>query len=370
MAFPRIGGPGVNLDLSSTGAFWAQLTNGKASNGWNTISLAAGETFWIPSGTWEINPGPYTFLQFRDPVTGLWRATEQGPNGFSTVGSDGYNWRLANLTGCALGAFVTNSGSGYTSAPTITPSAGGSTWLPIIGGAINATVTITAGGTNYTYAPILLVSPPPSGGVPATMTCTISAGAINAVTVVNQGAGYTSAPSVLVVNDPRDTTGSGGIITVPSTLVGSGEITAVVCTNHGTAVTGVPTLTPSGGGGSSLALTAVMCFTATGFTVGTAGSGYGTSQPFGVVTVGGVVSGTAGTNALNPALTTGLLTPRMANIQGTSSSGGAVTATGAVVYDGGLFQSVPTGLVLGQATGAIITMTVGGTSDTSLIQPI
>lgn len=370
MAFPRIGGPGVGLDLSTSGAYWSLQSNGKASNGFNEITLGAGSTWYIPSGTWQVNPGPYTFLQFRDPVTGLWRSTEQSPNGFSTIGSDGYNWRLANLTGCALGALITNSGSGYTSAPSIAASAGGSTWQAIVGGAINATVTITAGGTNYTYPPILLVSPPPAGGIAATMHCTISSGAINAVTVDNQGSGYSSAPSVLVVNDPRDTTGSGGIITVPATLVGSGEVTGVLCTNHGTAVTSVPTLTPSGGGGSSFALTAVMCFTATGFTVGTAGTGYGTSQPFGVVTVGGIVAGSAGTNALNPTLSTGLLVPRMANIQGTSSSGGAVTATGAVVYDGGLFQAVPTGLVIGQATGAIITMTVGGTTDTSIIQPI
>ena len=42
------------------------------------------------------------------------------------------------------------------------------------------------------------------------------------------------------------------------------------------------------------------------------------------------------------------------------------------MIDGGLFQSVPTGLPLGQGSGAIVTITVGGTAapDISLLQTI
>src|ERR1700685_221732 len=153
MAFPRIGGSNVPLDCGDL----AQPLFGYlyAGGGINTIDLAAGEYMYIPSGTYEVTPGPYTQLQFRDPITGAWRSQQSVGNSSRVVGSDGYNWRLANLTGCAIGAFITNVVSGYTSAPTVTASAGASTWTPIVGGAINATVTITNAGAGYGYPPIL-----------------------------------------------------------------------------------------------------------------------------------------------------------------------------------------------------------------------
>ena len=61
------------------------------------------------------------------------------------VDSDGQNYRLANLTGCPVGALMTNVGSGYTSAPTVAASAGSSAWTAVVGGAINSTVTVTTG---------------------------------------------------------------------------------------------------------------------------------------------------------------------------------------------------------------------------------
>ena len=369
MAFPRVGGPGVGLDLSQSNAYWSLQAGAKAAYGFNEVTLPAGETFKVPAGQWQITPGPLTQLQFLDPITGLWRSVAQQPNVPYLVGGDGWNWRLANLSGCVMGAYVTNVGSGYTSAPTITASAGSSSYQAVVGGAINSSPTITAGGSGYLYAPLLIVQAPPAGGVQATMTCTISAGAVNAITVTNQGAGYQTAPAVLVVNDPRDTVGSGAVIT--NALTGAGTVTAVLCTNPGTALTAVPSLTFSGGGGSSAAATAVMLFTATGFTVGAGGVAYGNAQPFLVLTGGGIVSGAAGA-VVNPAVSTGLLVPRQANITGTSTAGGAVTATGAVVNDGGLFQAVPTGFVIagGSAlptTVAQVTITVGGVSDTSLL---
>ena len=377
MAFPRIGGSNVPLDCGDL----AQPLFGYlyAGGGINTIDLAAGEYMYIPSGTYEVTPGPYTQLQFRDPITGAWRSQQSVGNSSRVVGSDGYNWRLANLTGCAIGAFITNVGSGYTSAPTVTASAGASTWTPIVGGAINATVTITNAGAGYGYPPILFISPPPAGGIQATAHCTLSGGTIGSVVVDNQGAGYAVAPTILVFPDPRDVASGAitttAVLTVNATLAGAGTITGLLVGNHGTPLTAVPTLSFTGGGGSSAAATAVMCFTATGFTVGTGGAAYGNAQPFLVITGGGIVGGSAGAT-INPQLSSNLTTPRQANISGTSTAGGAITATGAIVNDGGLFQAVPQGFVIASGTGAlptttgIVTITVGGVTDYSLLQPI
>ena len=372
MAFPRIGGPSVGLDLATLAAYWD--LNGPTTGpsfGFNKVPLQAGATWLIPSGTYQVTPGPYTQIQFRDPITNLWKSLAQTPNSSSIIGSDGYNWRLANLTGCAVGALVTDVGSDYTAAPTVTATAGASVWTAIVGGAITAAVG--AGGTNYSYPPLLFVAAPPAGGIPATLTCTLSSGAINAVTAIDQGAGYNAAPKVLVINDPRDTTGSGGAIT--TTIAGAGEITAVVPINHGTPLSAVPTLSFSGGGGSDAAATVIMEFAATGFTVTTTGAVYGDEQPFLVITGGGIVP-VAGAGAIvNPGVSTGLLTPRQANISGVSTSGGAITATGLVVNDGGLFQAIPTGFVLPGGDGlptttGAVTINVGGVTDVSIVQGI
>ena len=54
---------------------------------------------------------------------------------------------------------------------------------------------------------------------------------------------------------------------------------------------------------------------------------------------------------------------------------GAITATGLVVNDGGLFQSVPSGIVLPGGSGTVTTIgqatiTVGSALDYYIIQPV
>ena len=348
------------------------LVNKPLAGNNNFLSLPAGQTYIVPAGQYYIDTGAYVQIQTLDPISGIWRElTGVGTDKITFVNSDGANVRVANLTGCPIGSLITNVGSGYTSAPTVTASAGGSTWRAIVGGAINTTVTITTAGSGYLYPPQVIFDAPPPGGVQATAICTLSAGAINAVTVINQGAGYTAVPAITIVNDPRDTTGTGARLT--PALTGAGTITAVLCTDHGTPQTSVPTLSFSGGGGASAAATVAMCFTATGFTVGAGGAAYGNAQPFLVQAVGGVVAGTAGA-VVNPQLSVNRLTPRPGIITGTSTAGGAVQATGAVIADGGLFQAVPIGIVTAGGTAlattvAQVTITVGGVTDTFMIQP-
>lgn len=375
MAFPRIGGAGIGLSVASGLVPNFAGTPPVAAGISNVIQLAAAEIFNLPAGTYMVIPGSYTSVQFLDPVTGTWR-TINAENSFQPIvlDSDGGNFRLANLTGTPVGGFITNAGSGLTNGfgtVTITPSAGASVWQSVVGGAINSSVTITAAGSGYLFPPILIIDAPPAGGIQASATCTISSGAINAVSVVNQGAGYSTAPKITLVNDPRDTVGGGGILTVNATLAASGALTAMYPTNPGNAVTAVPTFTFSPA--STLAATAVMNFVVTGLTV----TGGGTSVPagsFGLI-ANGAITATRASNVAGPIADVGLTQERLAIVQ-LNISGGVVQSTGNIVVDAGFgFQAVPGfGLVsstgVAPATGVNITPTVGGITDVSYVQRI
>lgn len=328
------------------------------------MSLVAGQSEIIPAGSWGVGTGLYSSLQEFDPVTGIWRniGNDSGTS-FRWINSDGVNFRIANQTGCTVGALVTTAGAGYTSAPVITDSAGTATYSAVIGGAVNTTITISNGGKNYTYPPLIVISGPGNPGVQATATSTISAGAVNAVTVVNQGAGYTSAPTISVINDPRDTTGQN--CTLTCVLTGSGTVTAVLVTNNGNPVTAVPTLTFTGGGYTSLAAaTAICCFTVTAVTVTSAGSGYSGNV---------LITGLGGFPSTAPSYTNtyiqSLLVRQRPALIGAGLTSGAISTAGNTIYDGGIFPGVPTAYVSGFATGsaALAGFSVGGVTDTVLL---
>ena len=204
----------------------------------NRIALKAGAVWTFPSGWFMVRTGPYTTIQQYDVILGVWFSIGGGGFGGSVeyIHSDGQNYRLANQNGCVVGVVITNVGSGYTTAPTISAAAGGAIFKTIIGGAVNQTVTVTNAGTNYTYPPTVVFSAPPPGGVQATGYCTLSGSTVSTVTLVDQGAGYSSAPTITFVNDPREGlngTTVGYSAAAVATLTGSGTITAAFCVDHG-----------------------------------------------------------------------------------------------------------------------------------------
>ena len=294
-----------------------------------------------------------------------------------------------------MGAIMTALGSGYTSVPTVVEAttSGGSLWQAIVGGAINTTVTVTTGGS-YNYVPTIVFPRAPQGGITPTAIAVVSGGTITSVTVINRGAGLAVRPvgtlaltaaqalqfnwstqgnRIVLISDPRETGTGGGVLTVNATLAGAGAVTGVICTNPGTApVTSLPTLVFSGGGGSSAAATVIMNWTVTGLTVGTAGVAYGTSLPFIVEGTGLLCAAADASGDVNPAHNLGLVTPRNFRIAGTSTSGGAATATGAIIEDAGFgIQRIPEANILtGQipTTAAAATVAVGGTNDTCWLQ--
>src|SRR5581483_9131459 len=292
------------------------------------VSLAGGQICYPPAGNYLMTLGAQTCLQWWDPVNFSWRNVAQPNAETFQISVDGFNWRLVNASGIVAAASITNAGSGGTNGigptatgSTVTFAAGGTgpggtaTGYVIVGGAVGTaggSATVTQGGSGFQVPPLILIDPPPPGGIQATATATITAGgALNAVTMVNPGAGYTSVPNFYVVpqflnypgaptnppvgsgtqpNFPAGTiannppapwmmglspafpTTAGALVTGPA-LAGSGTLTGVVMTNYGYGYTTVPAITfanTTGALAGGVAATSIMSW---GVTALTGGSG-------------------------------------------------------------------------------------------------
>ena len=320
------------------------------------ISLPPGATMLLgpTDAAYQLRGSNYATIQYFDPQLQIWVKVGPGANGGGTTleYSDGVNYRIANQTGAAVGALLTAAGSGYTSAPTVTASAGNSIWRAIVGGAVSTTVTITNGGVGYTYPPTMLFSAPAVGGVQATGYCTLTAGTVSSVTITNQGAGYSQPPQITFLNDARE-----GLNNIPfgynasaaATLIGAGTVTALLCVDHGLGgLTALPTLSFSGGGGTGAAATTIMCWTILSYSVTTGGAGFTTAP---LITAYDNFPATTPAYT-NPSIQSALVATAPAQIIGAVTAG-AITATGQNVLNGGIYTSVPT-LVM-QTAGYLIT---------------
>lgn len=339
--------------------------------GFNEVSLASGQAWVIPAGWYFCKLGGYTVYQNYDTILGTWRTIgggSLGSGGIEYIYSDGNNYRFMNLSGCAVGAIVTNHGSGYTSAPTVAVTAGSSVWRAVLGGLVNTSPVVSNGGANYSYPPTVTFSNPPVGGIQATGHATLSGGAVASIVVDNQGGGYTSPPTISLINDPRE--GLNGVTqgynaAAVAALTGSGTIAGIICIDPGVGgQTSTPTFTFTGGGGSSLAATVLMAYNITAVTT-TGGTSY-TSD----ILLYAIDKITASPTYTNPATEKGWVKTRPAQIL-LPESGGVPTGTGAVIVDGGFFtNSSPDEFFITNGVGsglAISALTLGGTTDTTYI---
>ena len=349
------------------------VANGLRGQPTNQYALEAGAVALIPSGWWNLQTGLYCALQELDIITGIWRTIGNDWPCNRYLHSDGNNFRVANQSGCVIGALVTNAGSAYTSVPVVTDATTGATYLAIVGGAVNTSVTVSNGGSNYTYPPQVIFSAPGNPGIQATGHCTLSAGAVSSVTVDDQGAGYIIPPTVTFINDPREgqngvSIGSGA--TAVAVLTGNQTVTGILVLDHGKPVTSLPTITPSGGGGTGAAATPIMCWAITGYTVTTSGTGYtGTVEVTGL----GGDPNWAGAAYVNVSTQKNLLKRRQAVIGAALATTFAnITATGQTVYDGGIYAGVPSPLILSTTapgTPAGLGFAVGGINDFFTLLP-
>lgn len=367
---PRIGSPGVGLPYPSTNS---NLTA-------SARTLAAGAIHIIPAGIYNIVLGPYTVYQVLDPISGLWQIT---PLGSDYIESDGVNFRLANLTGCAVGALVTTAGTGYLVTPTVTPSAGASKWQAYLGGSLTTAQTpIPTAGTGYNHLPQVLVPAPPVGGVQATAVVGLSGTGLSGVTIINAGAGYTNAVTPIIVPHPLDASTVTNVAVMAALPVNTNlatNITAILCTDPGTAQTLPPALSITAAplGGTTAIAAPVMMFTVTGITVVNAGLNYQASSPFNVFAPGALCPGTRSVTAPNPFSDTGLFQPAPFFGYGTTGTGVQnVTSAGFIVSNGGMHQTIPNLYVSASAGSMVatqvaqVTALCGGVSDTSFIVQI
>jgi len=375
--------PGVGLSVPAF-LYPAQIFGAPISVPTGRIAFPGASTIPIPTGSnrYLYDLGTYSMFQYLDPVLGQWRGFETPRSGMVQTMSNGVDLRIANLTGCPIGAGVVNGGSGFTQATaTVTASVGGSTWQAVVGGQLSV-VSVTAAGAGYTMPPLVLIPGPPAkasngvGGVPATGYATIASGTVSGVTLTNLGAGYTVAPTVTLVPNPADPNiGAITTATITTSLVAatSGAITAALCTNNGNvlATLSALTLTAAGGGGSGATITPQVLRTVTGTSIVAGGVGFGTATAFAkVMSTGGFSTLTAA--SLNPTSNFNGLRVRGIEAVGTTNAGGTITAV--TLNDSGLFLTDPTAVIVSggtlPTTLASITFTTGAGTDAILFQPL
>jgi len=182
--------------------------------------------------------------------------------------SKGYfNWDGNNVvTIGSVGAIgITNRGSGYTSAPTVTISgsdqAGG---VQANATALNSTantlfsITLSNAGTGYTNSANLSISFSGGGGGTGASAVgqlfNFNTGTLSLV-VVNSGSNYTNAANTIVT-----ISGGGGSGATAVPIVDGNVVTEVIMTNQGSGYTNAAnvTATVSGGGGNGAVLQAIV----------------------------------------------------------------------------------------------------------------
>ena len=151
-------------------------------------------------------------------------------------------------------------------------------------------ITVTNAGSNYNHAPTVTIGAPPSGGTQATATATIttvSSGQIVSGSVSNGGSGYTSPPTITLVGG--DGTGAVAQATIkpPGSPVAS--VTGLSTPDANTACyTTAPGVSFNGSGGETAASgsTTLASTTSCVYAVSTSKNSGSCSYPDGTVTFG------------------------------------------------------------------------------------
>jgi hypothetical protein len=231
-----------------------------------TSATAAATIGGLTTASFTITPGTKTF-SVAPTVT------------ISGGGGTGAAATALMTSGLVTGIQITNNGTGYTTAPTLTFSGGtqlvAGTAPTADGNANNFCVTsiaVTARGSGYTTPPVVNVAPPASG-TPATATAVLGGLTSASFTITPGTRTYSVAPTVTI-------SGGGGTgATATAVLSGSGLVTGIQMTSNGTGYTTAPTLTFSGGtqlvaGTAPTAIGNTDGFCVTSITVTAKGSGY------------------------------------------------------------------------------------------------
>jgi hypothetical protein len=368
-----------------------------------TLVLPAGGSLLVPQGNFFLKVPPQSALQYLDSDSGLWRILEAGLSGSPIqISSDGSNYKVINLSSTITGANVTAAGTLYNQANAAVafaaPSTGNTaTGYPIVGGSLSFSLTATgangvvgSGGSGYTNPIIIMPEPQQFGaandfGISASLSATLTAGVISALTTIFAGAGYLNLPSTLttktitptqfatnpdywlnqtniIIIDPTGT-GANIVPAITNGTAANGGITGIVMTSNGSGYTGttIPAVTISGTTGSGSTATALPSLALTGVTIGGTNTGYTASAEL----LSSLGNGTAIARVNDESIL-----PRAAKVVVPQTAG---VLSAAVIEDAGSgFQTVPLLKQVGNATAdgsvnATFVAVVGGVTNTLIL---
>jgi hypothetical protein len=264
------------------------------------IALASGGTYTPASGNYTVVfAGADLRIQLMDPIALQWRNLSGGLLAGDWFAADGSNIRLINLTGTisltlgaagsggtnGIGVAATGVAVSIAASPLAIPTAN-ATGYAIVGGAVGGP-TVTQAGSGFVATPVIMIDPPPPGGIQATAVAALTAGGgIASITMVSAGAGYTTYPNFYILPQPAVYNGSPiagiaadlvpppglvapahapqqsiyfgnisqatGALLTPGALTGSGTVTGLGLLNWGAGyVTTAPAVTITGAGAAT-----------------------------------------------------------------------------------------------------------------------
>lgn len=276
---------GAQTVISSAAGTFYQGTGFPACGQWGNqyLILANNNTvndYWIWDGTLLYSSSS---LAPQVTITNSGSGYTSAPTVTAFGGSGtGATFSATVSNGFVTNVKVTNAGSGYKvgEAVLVYFSGGGSdagvALTAVLGSTSVGSVVITAAGTGYTDGSYALAFSGGGGGTGAAGTFVVAGTVVVSATITSGGSGYTSTPTVSFAAGMG--TGAVGIV-----LLVSAGVASVSIISGGTGLTSAPTLSFSGGGGSgAVAVATLSAGVINSVTVTNAGSGY-TSTP--VITV-------------------------------------------------------------------------------------
>ena len=260
--------------------------------------------------------------------------------------------------GAVISVTVDAGGSGYTVAPIVTFSSGTATATATLAttGAV-AFIDLNNGGSGYTTTPTVTITGGTGSG--ATATATLSGNAVASIEVNNGGSGYTTTPTVTI-------SGSGGSGATATATIGF-PVSTVPVTSGGSGYTTPPIVTICGGSGATATATIDSTGTVTSIEVNNGGSGYTTTPT--VTITGGTGSGATATATLSGNAVASIEVNNGGSgytsaptVTITDRGGSGATATATVSDDSQRVDSRLSGIT----SGSFYSFLVGGASKTSL----
>jgi hypothetical protein len=220
--------PGSGYRISPT----VTLTGG----GFTTIATASAIVHHVISGATSLTASKTGSATF---TGGLNIVSNQSVGSVSVTNTSTNNvgYTVAPEVGFSLPTnylnLVTNGGSGYTTAPTVTVSGGtrltggtDPTFTVVVAQGKVVSVNCSGGGTLWTVPPTLAISGNATAAFPAnclaTATASIDNGMVNNFTITNGGFGYSAAPTVGLVSAAGTFTTASAI---PSARIGTYTLT-------------------------------------------------------------------------------------------------------------------------------------------------